>query len=546
MSYVLQMTEQQNVGNWEEEMQNHDTADPNANTNPNGDPAKASDDKKSNTQDKSGPGKPQRQTRRTGRKTKTYEEMSADELRTLMKTKDTELNDTLVIVNNQKDKIKTLDKKVKDKTAENTKIKQERDKYETESKKYSKELASLKKEKLKLENELNDDKDKDDKIDELIKESNEKDQKIKDLEDMLHEEQELSAEFLHKSKKQTEKSGDTSERKKVLMFCDANRSVLDKHLENDINVKWCFADNTETVQDLWSKVQNKEYLKKLKKYTGLVIMLGIEDIANGNLGSDVCVTIRRVVDILKKETTCHITICHAAPTCVHMTETALMNSRISDIEASERVQIIKTGQTFTACKMPKTRSNEVDSYLLTEEGAKKCADYLMAQLFLPEMPSISENTSCVSDSDDEKLDDDTENQPIKHIVLEAEKSKIGLVIGRGGSVVRRLQRQTNTRIKQVEWSRDGAHVNGLRIEGEIPGIEKAKLEITKIFKESKPSKNEYDTRKNMSSVMCRYDKAGYCKNGSYCGFIHGSENSRKRSDSVLTPRSGNDKRQKSK
>ena len=101
--------------------------------------------------------------------------------------------------------------------------------------------------------------------------------------------------------------------------------------------------------------------------------------------------------------------------------------------------------------------------------------------------------------------------------------KAGLIIGRGGSIIRNIERNTGTNIRVVGWVDEDGERKSVLIKGNKDQIECAKEEI-ETFKSSRSSDN-------WAPKLCQFYLRGKCINGNYCAFSHDERRKRNASPS---------------
>ncbi len=160
-------------------------------------------------------------------------------------------------------------------------------------------------------------------------------------------------------------------------------------------------------------------------------------------------------------------------------------------------------------EMPRSKSVGADGYILSNEGALKCARWLLREIKVPDYES-SDDTEDDTDSDDENDDDNDQS------VIRIPQDKVKYVIGKDGNTIRELQTESNTMLKKYVFRERGREATFLLIKGDRLDRKKAKDAIMKVVNE-----NDEDNCK----ICCFYEQ-GDCRSGSQCRFYHDNANTK--------------------
>ncbi len=161
-------------------------------------------------------------------------------------------------------------------------------------------------------------------------------------------------------------------------------------------------------------------------------------------------------------------------------------------------------------EMPRSKSVGADGCTLPNEGALKCARWLLREIKVPDYES-SDDTEDGTDSDNDKDDDDNDLS-----VIRIPQDKVKYVIGKDGNTIRELQSESNTMLKKYVFRERRREATFLLIKGDKSDRKKAKDAIMKVLNE-----NDEDNLK-----ICRFYEQGDCRSGSQCRFYDDNANAK--------------------
>ncbi len=301
---------------------------------------------------------------------------------------------------------------------------------------------------------------------------------IDNLRKLLSESKTFSDDLVAQLDQAKDRDEEVEEEKKakILMIMDGNRDEIKDKIDESLG-DFTLCEDINSVMDLDKFVSDVERKNSLTLYDMIVILLGSEDVKAKNAAYAYRYLLRSVRGI-STSVTIPIAIVQIPPITASgkLTESALFNHKITNIDITG-VQIIDTRSKLALYPKGTILSN--DGFTISSKGGEIIAESINEQLKVPP-PSAKEkkndsSTHTVSSYDNEWLCEAVELPPesAKHI------------IGKSGSKINEIQRETGAKLNKTEWKKDKKEVDGVLIRGERNKVRKAREQIKTIIRELK-------------------------------------------------------------
>ncbi len=325
--------------------------------------------------------------------------------------------------------------------------------------------------------------------------------KIANLEIKLREEKEIVEQAM-----QSESFAKVPKANKIVIMVAThkiNSNMVAGHLSKlKSDFTWDVTDDLDTAEEMLIKMKQKSYLKKIKRCGGIIILMGLHEIViNGKNTIDTYETIEQLAKELAKYT--KVFVSETTPTDNMAYNSKVLNSHLSRIPLSgNNISVIHLTDAYD--EIPRFRSVVKNTFTLTDEGGEACAKWLVKEVGI--------NDSDVVSYDKSESENEDETEPCDIGVMRLPKDKVRFFIGPEGSTIKKLQEETNTKLRKITFRDEFGESTCALLIGDRESRKMARGAIRDVI-------NESDSVLGKRKI-CRFYQEGDCRSGQYCRFRH--------------------------